>query len=211
MQALTKRFLKSGLFATVYVDELVLAQTQRICGSTGRPTLIILMQRITFWESLIPNVELFNGRLILVHTYTVKTVPSLTLLTEWRLFFMNSNLCLAEIKARRVGTSWKHVKTTAWIMRKHCNLARWACTIWINRVKMTNAPHLTRPGCTMSGNDGADLHNQCKGDLLHACMLTAPTNSHSRSVAKFGLFEAKKQNWPLFKIGWPRNFWKFIK
>ena len=30
-------------------------------------------------------------------------------------------------------------------------------------------------------------------------------------VARFGLFEAKKQIWPFFKIGWPWNFFKFIK
>ena len=32
-----------------------------------------------------------------------------------------------------------------------------------------------------------------------------------RRVAMFGLFEAKKQIRPFFKIGWPRNFREFIK
>ena len=30
-------------------------------------------------------------------------------------------------------------------------------------------------------------------------------------VARFGLFEAKKTNLAFLKIGWPRNFWEFIK
>ena len=30
-------------------------------------------------------------------------------------------------------------------------------------------------------------------------------------VARFGLFEAKRQIWPLLKFGWPKNFREFIK
>ena len=29
-------------------------------------------------------------------------------------------------------------------------------------------------------------------------------------VARFGLFEAKKQIWPFLKIGWPRNFYNLL-